>query len=160
MFDEFSLNPTEKRTQQYRANLERLAEIQDDLRLLIQARDRLLKDLTTLKATLETHRQTGSAIRGRAMEILDRLAKQVETGQGESQGESLWLSSDDERLIQDLEASRVQLEQDVNHTERRLKIAQFEADSLAEMLEDLEDQVAEIASDLDDEEDDFLNERH
>jgi hypothetical protein len=48
----------------------------------------------------------------------------------------------------------------VNLTELRLKIAQFEADSLAELLEDLEDQVAEIAADLEGGENSFLNERH
>jgi hypothetical protein len=90
------------------------------------------------------------------MQILNRLAKQVEEGAAENQ----LLSSDDERLINELDASRVQLERDVDLTERRLKIAQFEADSLAELLEDLEDQVAEIAADLDGEEGSFLNERH
>ncbi|MBI3948931.1 MAG: hypothetical protein HY314_00530 [Acidobacteria bacterium] len=156
MFDEFNFDSTQGKLQQHRANLARLAEIQDELKMLVQARDRLLRDLTTLKATLETHRQAGSVIRLRAMQILNRLAKQVEEGISESQ----LLSSDDERLINELDASRIQLEHDVDLTERRLKIAQFEADSLAQMLEDLEDQVAEIAADLDGEEDNFLNERH
>lgn len=156
MFDEFNFDATEEKWQQHRANLARLGQIQDELRMLVQARDRLLKDLTTLKATLETHRQSGAVIRLRAMQILNRLAKQAEEGISEGQ----LLSADDEKLINELDASRIQLEHDVDLTERRLKIAQFEADSLAEMLEDLEDQVAEIAADLDGEEDGFLNERH
>jgi chromosome segregation ATPase len=156
MFDDFDFDATQGRLQEHRVNLARLAEIQDELRTLINARDRLLKDLTSLKATLEAHRQAGSAIRLRAMQILTRLAKQVDEGVNENQG----LSSDDERLISDLDASRIQLEHDVDLTERRLKIAHFEADSLAEMLEDLEDQVAEIAADLDREKDSYLNERN
>lgn len=156
MFDDFNFDSTEEHLQQYRANLTRLAEIQDELKTLVQARDRLLKELTTLKATLEAHRMAGSAIRLRAMQILSRLAKQAEEGLADEQ----LLTSDDEKLINDLDASRLQLEHDVDETERRLKIAQFEADSLAEMLEDLEDQVAQIAADLDTGEDGFLNERH
>jgi len=156
MFDEFDFDSTETKSQQHRVHLARLAEIQDELKTLVHARDRLLKELATLKATLESHRQAGSVIRLRAMQILNRLAKQLEEGSGESQ----LPSTDDEKLINDLDASRLQLERDVDLTERRLKIAQFEADSLADLLEDLEDQVAEIAADLDGGEDSFFNERN
>jgi hypothetical protein len=156
MFDEYNFDGTEVSLQQHQANLSRLVEIQDELRTLVQARDRLLRDLTILKATLETHRQAGSVIRLRAMQILNRLSKQVEEGTQENQ----LLDSDDERLIHELDASRAQLEKDVDLTERRLKIAQFEADTLAGMLDDLEDQVAQIAADLDGEEGISLNERN
>ena len=134
----------------------RVVEIQDELKMLVQARDRLLKDLTKLKVTLESHRKAGSTIRHRALQILDRLAGQIDQERPQPQS----VDSDDKQLIQDLDASRAQLEHDVSLTERRLKLAQFEADSLAEMLEELEDQVAEIASDLDGDEDGVLNERH
>jgi len=156
MIDEYNFDLSEGSIQQRQANLARLAEIQDQLKMLVQARDRLLRELATLKATVESHRQAGSVIRLRAMQILDRLAKQAEAGVSENQ----LVTTDDERLLNELDASRIQLEKDVNVTERRLKIAQFEADSLAELLEDLEDQVAEIAAELEGGENSFLNERH
>lgn len=156
MIDEYNFDLSEGSIQQHRANLARLAEIQDELKMLVYARDRLLRELTTLKATLESHRQASSVIRLRAMQILDRLAKRAEAGVSENQ----LVTTDDERLLNELDASRIQLEKDVNATERRLKIAQFEADSLAELLEDLEDQVAEIAAELEGGENSFLNERH
>lgn len=156
MFDEFRQNPTESGYQQHQANLARLAEIQDELKVLVQARNRLLNDLATLKSILETHRQAGATIKSQAMSILNRLAKQVEEGNPEHQT----VSPDDERLLRELEAARLQLERDVDVTERKLKIAQFEADSLAQILEELELQVAEIASDLSGDEDFALHERH
>ncbi|MCS6803796.1 MAG: hypothetical protein RMM98_17450 [Acidobacteriota bacterium] len=156
MFDEFRQNPTESRSQHHQANLARLAEIQAQLKLLVQVRERLLKDLTNLKSKLETHRQAGAAIKSRAMAILNRLAQQVEEGNPAHQT----LSPEDEQLLRELEASREQLERDVDVTERKLKIAQFEADTLAQILEELELQVAEIASDLNDDEDFAPHERH
>lgn len=156
MFDEFRQNPAESGYQQHQANLARLAEIQDELKLLVQARNRLLNDLATLKSILETHRQAGATIKSRAMSILNRLAKQVEEGNPEHQT----VSPDDERLLRELEAARLQLEREVDVTERKLKIAQFEADSLAQILEELELQVAEIASDLSGDEDFAPHERH
>lgn len=156
MIDEHNFDLSESRFQQRQANLARLAEIRNELKILVQARNRLLRELATLKATLESHRQAGAAIRLRAMQILARLTKRAEAGISESQ----LVTSDDERLLNELEASRIQLEKDVQMTERRLKIAQFEADSLAELLEELEDQVAEIAAELEGGENRFPNERN
>lgn len=153
MFDDFETK--EDRFEWHRTSLARLAEIEDEFMMLIQARDRLLKELTSLKETLESHRRQGALLNLRAAELLDRLARRADKAEDNDV-----LIPEERELINKLNASRRQLERDVLATERQLKIAQFEAKSLTELLEELEDQVAELAVDLEIEKDNAFHERN
>jgi uncharacterized coiled-coil DUF342 family protein len=155
MFSNNDFDPTEPDDQSCRVQLVRLAEIQEDLKTLAQARDRIIRELTNLRATLEAHRQAGHIIHTQAIDLLHRLITQAEEGMGVERP----LTFKEAALIQNLEASRLQLTQDVEMTEQRLRVAQFEANSWTQMLEELRNRVAEMAADLDFSED-APHERH
>ena len=157
MFDELDFYAAHSWREDRLAKLERLAQIREELIELVKVRDRLVKELTNMKAKLEHHRRVSADLRSRATRLLERL---VEKSQREGAAEQPF-SIEDERMLEEIDASRIQLEQEVEETDRRLRIAQFEADSLAMTLEDLEDQVAELAAELgEDDENDYLTQRH
>jgi chromosome segregation ATPase len=157
MFEEFDTYSGHTWQEDRLAKLERLAEIRDDLQDLVKARDRLVKELTRMREKLEDHRRSSTELRTRATQLLGRLIERAENEDTDAQT----LSPEDERTLEEIDVSRRQLEREVEETDRRLRIAQFEADTLAASLEDLEEQVAELAEDLNIQEgDDYLTERH
>jgi chromosome segregation ATPase len=157
MFDDLDLYAGQSRREDRLAKLERLTQIRNELMELIQVRDRLVNELTTMKTRLQEHRHASTELRSRATELLERL---IEKYQREGMTDQS-LSVEDEQMLEEIDVSRIQLEHEVDDTDRRLRIAQFEADSLAMTLEDLELQVEQLAADLNSEdEEDYLTERH
>jgi len=157
MFDELDFYAAHSWREDRLAKLQRLAQIRDELMELVKVRDRLVKELTSMKTKLEHHRRASAELRSRATQLLERL---VEKSQREGAADQPF-SAEDERMLEEIDASRIQLEREVEETDRRLRIAQFEADSLAMTLEDLEDQVEELAAELGEyDEDDYLTQQH